>query len=241
MAIELPSWLTWTLDVFGFYWPGLNEDHFNDAATYLRQYAKDAAGSIDSTHRRVADVRQVYDSGSYEALLNEWGSQTRSHMQTLVEGCHYLADGLDIAAEGIVAMKAKVIVQLGIAAAEFAADQAAAVATAGIAEAALPVLIAATNRLINGLLTQLEQEVLGHFVEKVLGPVQAEVERAVAKLTYQQSAGALLGPEGTGGIKADTEHMRVHAEAIHREGEGASSGGARLAGKLSGLSFATGG
>lgn len=207
----------------------------------MRQYAKDAGASIDATHRRVTDLREVYESGSYEALMSTWGSQTRGHMQTLVEGCHYVADALDIAAEGIVTMKGAVIAQLGIAAAEFAADQAAAVATAGLAEGALPVLEYATNRIINGLLNQLEQEVLGHLVDKVLGPVATEIERTVAKLTYQEASGALLGPEGTGGTKANTEHMRVHSEAIHREAEGVRSGGSQLASKLSGLSFTSGG
>jgi hypothetical protein len=112
---------------------------------------------------------------------------------------------LDIAAAGIVAMKGAVIAQLGIAAAEFAADQAAAVATFGVAEAALPALEYATSRIINGLLDQLEQDVLGHLLDKVLGPAVEEIERTVAKLSYQEASGALLGPEGTGGTKANTE------------------------------------
>jgi len=136
VALELPSELTWTMRAFGFQWPDLNEDHFKEAASHLRQYARDASTSIDATHRRVRDLREVYESGSYEALVSTWGSQTRGHLQILVQGCHYVADALDIAAAGIVAMKGAVIAQLGIAAAEFAADQAAAVATFGVAEAA---------------------------------------------------------------------------------------------------------
>jgi hypothetical protein len=152
-----------------------------------------------------------------------------------------VADALDIAAAGIVAMKGAVIAQLGIAAAEFAADQAAAVATFGVAEAALPALEYATSRIINGLLDQLEQDVLGHLLDKVLGPAVEEIERTVAKLSYQEASGALLGPEGTGGTKANTEHMRVHSAAIHREAEGVSVGGAQLVSKLAGLSFTSGG
>lgn len=195
MAIELPSELTWTMRAFGFQWPDLHEDHFSEAASHLRQYAKDASASMDATHRRVRDLREVYESGSYEALMSTWGSQTQGHLQTLVQGCHYVADALEYA----------------------------------------------TSRIINGLLNQLEQDVLGHLLDKVLGSAVEEIERTVAKLSYQEASGALLGPEATGGTKANTEHMRVHSAVIHREAEGVSVGGAQLVSKLAGLSFTSGG
>jgi hypothetical protein len=80
VAIELPSELTWTMRAFGFQWPDLNEDHFREAASHLRQYARDASTSIDATHRRMRDLREVYESDSYEALVSAWGSQTRGHL-----------------------------------------------------------------------------------------------------------------------------------------------------------------
>ena len=47
----------------------------------------------------------------------------------------------------------------------FVADQAAAVATVGIAEAAVPVIIAAGRKLAESLIQDLEQYVIGQAIE----------------------------------------------------------------------------
>ena len=58
-------------------------------------------------------------------------------------GCTVLADALDAAAVYIVTQKAEAIAVLIETAAAFAADQAASVATLGLAEAAVPVIVEA--------------------------------------------------------------------------------------------------
>ncbi|MFJ9419064.1 hypothetical protein ACIRPT_33635 [Streptomyces sp. NPDC101227] len=84
----------------------------------------------------VKQLEDVYQGASYEALLAKWGQMSDSHMTELVNACHVVVDALDIAADTIVAMKVEAIAELTVLAITFIADQAAAVATLGIAEAA---------------------------------------------------------------------------------------------------------
>ncbi|MFG2209745.1 hypothetical protein [Streptomyces sp. NPDC048638] len=71
-----------------------------------------------------------------------------------------MASALDIAADTIVAMKLEAIAELTVLAITFIADQAAAVATLGIAEAAEALVIAAAEKLMDFLVQQLEQYII---------------------------------------------------------------------------------
>jgi hypothetical protein len=74
-----------------------------------------------------------------------------AHVDEIVNGCSVLAGALDVAAGYIVGQKADAIAVLVGPAASFIADQGAAVATAGIAEAAVPVIVAAAERVVKSL------------------------------------------------------------------------------------------
>jgi len=60
------------------------------------------------------------------------------HVRELVNGCHVLADALDVATVYIVAQKMEAVAVLIGMAEAFVADQTAAVATLGLAQAAVP-------------------------------------------------------------------------------------------------------
>src|SRR6266700_1577494 len=64
-------------------------------------------------------------------------------------------------------------------AATFVADQAAAVATFGIAEAAVPLIIEAGERLVKSLVMDLQQEIIGKVIEAAAKPLFAKVEAAM--------------------------------------------------------------
>lgn len=241
MAINLPHWLVEIVDALGFNWPEIDEDQLREAGKHLRSYADECQLSHDRTHGIVnSDLKAVYTAQSYTTLAQVWGDQSSRHMQELIEACRMLADGLEVAAVGVEGMKGKVIAQLAIAAAEFVADQAAAAATFGIAEAAVPALLALQNRIINGILDEFEAEVIGALVSKTITPITEKVDQSVQRLLFAEVGDlAIGGPPPT--LALDTHAMRTHAAAIRSEGEANLSGGRDFSNKVGALTFTTGG
>ncbi|QKW17653.1 hypothetical protein HUT16_18895 [Kitasatospora sp. NA04385] len=92
---------------------------------------------------------------------------------------------LEVAAGVIVAMKVETIAELVAPAVALVADQAAAVATFGIAEAAVLAIEEAAKRLINCLEQQLEQYIIAQVVEAAIGPLVDTVANAVSGLVFQ--------------------------------------------------------
>ncbi|WP_405913076.1 hypothetical protein OG760_21140 [Streptomyces sp. NBC_00963] len=240
MSINLPHWLAEVVNILGFNWPEIDEDELREAAKELRKYAHHCEASHNTTHGIVTeDLKQVYAAQSYTALVQVWGGQTQKHMQELIEACRLLADGLDVAALGVEAMKDECIVQLGIAAAELIGDQAAAVFTLGLSEAAAVAEIEIQNKLMDGILKRFEQEVIGELVDRLIGPLKERIDHAVNKLVLEQAAEAVAG-KGPG-VKLDTEAMRGHGNRIKEQARANLDGGHTLRSQVSHLTFTTGG
>jgi hypothetical protein len=240
VAINLPHWLAEIMGVLGFNWPEIDEDQLREAGKHLRSYADECEKSHDRTHSVVTgDLQQAYAAQSYTALVQVWSEQSSGHMKSLIEACRILADGLDVAAVGVEAMKGEVIVQLGIAAAEFVADQAAAAATFGIAEAAEPVMLEVQNRLLNAILQRFEAEVIGALVNGVMGPLREKIDQSVERLLFQEVGQVAVGGPPPG-LKLDTGAMRTHGDTIKREADANIDGGRSFTNKVSALTFTTG-
>ena len=239
MSINLPHHLVMALGILGFQWPEIDEDQLRDAATYLRQYSRDAREGIETTHRTVMqDLGNDYSSGAYQTLALAWATQTRGHMDALCECCETLAAALDVAAIGVEAMKAEVIVQLGIAVDEFFAAQALALETLGASEVALAGLLALQNRIIAGIMAQFEAEVVSVLVDRTIALLREKMTTALQKLLYPEIAHLVWDHEGT---KADTAAMRRHADLIRQQAEGAQQHGRKLANTLGALTYRSGG
>jgi hypothetical protein len=234
----LPHQLSVVLNFLGFPWPEIDEDQIREAAGELRGYARNISASVGDTDRRVTvELAHSYTAASYRALAEAWASQSRGHMDTLVEGCGFLAGALDATADGVEAMKLAVIAQLEVAAAEFVADQAAAVATVGLAEAALPALYAAQNRILAGIMNTFETEVIDHLVHSVITPLKARIGEAVDQLVYGELA-HIAGVEP--GLRVDTEAMHAQAAALHAEADAHADAGRALLGQFSAMTFGAG-
>lgn len=241
MAINLPHWLVEVVDFLGFNWPEVDEDQMAQGAQHLRQWA-DATDALNrTTHQRVhVDVAAVYQAQSYATLVEAWGQGSKKHMDELIEVARLVADAIDVLAAGVVAMKGKVLVQLGLAAGEFAADQAASVATLGLAETALPVLYEVQNRLLNAILQEFENEVVDYVIDHTIGPLLERVGVAVERLAFTEIAGMALGPS-TQTVNVDTAEMKRHAGLIRQDAITHQSNGRQLVGRLDSLNYTTGG
>lgn len=217
MAIELPGQVVSFLQFIGVNWPNINEDKVREFASHVRDFAQ----KVDDTHQEstatVKQLEDVYQGASYEALLAKWGQMSDSHMTELINACHTVADALDIAADTIVAMKLEAIAELTVLAITFVADQAAAVATLGIAEAAEVLVIEAAEKLMDYLVQQLEQYIIGQVIEASINPLVEVVGRTVSGLVFQAAESA-LGVSAGGGGRAG-EGFSIHPEALHGRAE----------------------
>jgi hypothetical protein len=241
MSINLPHWLADVINILGFNWPEIDEDQLRDAARELKSYAAQCQDSHDVTHKVVTgDLPQVYAAQSYTALAEMWAGRTQGHMKTLIEVCHGLAEGLEIAAGLVEGMKDECIIQLGVAAAELIGDQVGAVFTLGLSEAAAAAEIELQNKLLNGILQRFEQQVGSVLVNKLTGPLKEQLDHAVQKLLFEEVAHVAVGAPPPG-LKIDTAAMRGHADTVMRQAEGNLSGGHAFRNRITAMTFTTGG
>jgi hypothetical protein len=239
MAIELPSELVWVMNLLGLNWPQVNEDKVREFAGHVRDFGR----NLDNTHQAVTDTIQRlgehYQANSYELLVSNWARMSNDHMRELVDACEVSAVALEVAADVIVGMKLSVISELGIMAAEFIADQAAAVVTLGAAEAAEVLLVEATKKIVNALLKQLEQQLISELVEKALGPLEATVERALGGLVFKGLEAALGDPASTAGTgyMIHPGELMTHSAVLHGHADDMAGHAATFRSATEGFSF----
>lgn len=226
MAIDdLPLPVVNFLNVIGVPWPYVNEDAIVQFATLTRTFAR----AVETTHqdatRAVAGIAEAHRSVSTEVMTSGWAKMSAKHVTELVDACHVLADALDVAAGYIVAQKAEAIAVLIGMAEAFIADQAAAVATAGIAEAGVPLIIAGAERLVKSLVMDLEQHLIGEVIEAAAKPLFAKVEAAMTSLDWSNSGARGSSANAGKGFTVDpaeareyTAALRTHAATMREHG-----------------------
>ncbi|MGW3120304.1 WXG100-like domain-containing protein [Streptomyces sp. NPDC001107] len=242
MAIELPSEVVSFLQFIGINWPEVNEDKVREFAGHVREFAS----KLDDTHQgataTIKQLEDVYQGASYEALLEKWAHMSSSHVTELVDACHAVATALDVAADVIVGMKVEVIAELVVLAASFVADQAAAVATLGLAEAAEVAIVEAAEKLVDYLEQQLEQYVIAQVIEAAINPLVEIVGRAASGLVFKAAEVALGvaagGGSGGAGFMIDPKALHKRTELLHGHAEKVATHAEVFKTKLAGVSFA---
>lgn len=236
MAVDdLPGPLVNFLNVIGIEWPYINEDSISQFASIIREFGQ----AVERTHQDATDavhqLAQAHQGASTAQMASGWAELSSAHVSEIVEGAGIVADALDAWAAYIVVQKGMAIVQLVEMAVEFFADQAAAVATFGIAEAALPLIIEAGQKVAQSLIQDLEQYVLGKVIEAALKPFMAKVQQMLSGLDWGGTSSA-GGGAGTGfsldeaAVRTQISTLRTHADTMIGHGQTLRSG-------LAGLSF----
>nr|WP_237551701.1 hypothetical protein [Streptomyces sp. SID8367] len=199
---------------------------------------------MDETHQdssaTLTKMADVYQGASYEALLAKWAQLSSDHMSELLNACHAVATALDVAADVIVGMKTEAIAELVLLAASFVADQAAAVATLGLAEAAEVLIVEAAEKLMDFLEQQLEQYIIGQVIEAAVEPLVETVGRAVAGLVFraaESAAGVSAGASAGTGFSIDPEQVHARAELMHGHAEKVAAHAEEFTARLSGVTF----
>lgn len=173
MAIDdLPLPVVNFLNVIGVPWPYIDEDVVLQFASLTREFGQAIHTTHEDATHAVHALAEAHQGTSTEAMRSGWRTMSDTHVTEIVVGCDALAVALDAAAGYIVAQKAEAIAVLIGMAAAFVADQAAAIATAGIAEAAVPLIIGGAERLVKSLVMDLQQHVIGEVVESAARPLR---------------------------------------------------------------------
>lgn len=235
MAVDdLPGPVVNFLNVIGVPWPYINEDTLTQFATLTREFGT----AVQTTHQdataAVAGIATAHQGASTSQMKSGWSTLSAQHVDELVAGCAVLADALDVAAGYIVAQKAEAVVTLIGMAAAFVADQAASVATLGLAEAAVPVIIEGAERLLKSLVMDLQQYIIGQVIEAAAKPLFAKVEAAMSGLDWSQAGSTAETATGfsidPGAVRTQTAALREHATTMRAHGASFQQG-------LRGLSF----
>jgi hypothetical protein len=224
MAVDdLPLPVVNFLNVIGVPWPYINEDTVSQLAALTRTFARAVQTTHDDATGAIAGIAAAHQSASTDAMTSGWARMSARHVDELIVACHVLADALDVAAGYIVAQKAEAVAVLIGMAAAFIADQAAAVATAGLAEAAVPMIIEGAELLVKSLVMDLQQYVIGQVIEAAAKPLFAKVDAAASSLDWSQSgAGAVGAGDGfsldPGAVSGHVQTLRTHAASIRQHG-----------------------
>jgi hypothetical protein len=221
---DLPLPVVNLLNVIGVPWPYIDEDVVSQFAGFTRDFATAVRNTHDDASRAVAGIAAAYQGSATDAMSSGWAKMSARHVDEIVDGCHVLANALDVAAGYIVAQKAEAAAVLVGMAAAFVADQAAAVATFGIAEAAVPLIIEGAERVVKSLIMDLEQHIIGEVIEAAATPLFGKVEDALAGLDWSQSGSTQV--DAASGVSLDPAALaqqvvalRRHAAALGQHGE----------------------
>ncbi|RKE18355.1 hypothetical protein [Streptomyces sp. TLI_171] len=237
MAIDdLPEPVVIFLNVIGVPWPYINEDEVRQFAALVRQFGQAVEQTHAETTRALADFADAYQGAATRRMQSGWSELSDRHTRELVAGCAVLAEALEIGAEVIVAQKIEALVELTVMAATFIADQAAAVATFGLAEAAVPVIVEAGKKLLETLKQEIIQHIIGEIIEAAAKPLFAKIEEAMSGLDWSQTAGA--GGAGAGeGFALHHESADGHLKVLRGHTEAFRGHAQQLRGGLEGLAF----
>ncbi|WP_034090122.1 hypothetical protein [Streptacidiphilus albus] len=240
MAIELPSEVVTFLQCIGVNWPQVNEDTVREFATHVRTFASDIEGTHQQATATVNAMGASYQANSYDLLVSKWAHLSQGHMHDLLEGCSVLATALDDGADYIVAMKLSCIAELTVMAVSFVADQAAAVLTFGIAEAAEALIVEAADLAVDYMEQTIIQYILAEVIGAALTPLLGIVEKAVSGMTYSALEN-MLGVSGSvgDGFTIQPDDLRTHAKTLAQHAADVKAHAQNLTGNLAGLNFAS--
>jgi uncharacterized protein YukE len=239
VAIELPQPVVDFLQVIGINWPQVNEDKVREFATHVREFASNIEDTHSQVNSTLQDVGQSYQGKSYDLLISKWAALSQNHMTELLDACSVLAVALDGAADAIVGLKAEAIAELVVLAATFVADQAAAVVTFGLSEAALPLIEEAGEKLVDFLTQQLIQVIVGKVVEAALNPLLALVQKAASGMTFSALEDVLGAGDGSGGpgFSMNADEVTAHSAKFADYADTVQQHAQTFSTNVSGLSF----
>jgi hypothetical protein len=256
VSLTLPHEVAEVLTLLGFTWPEADEDRLMEAARHWREFASEVGQIRETTNRHAKQVADQNTGASVDAFNQYWeeiggGS---GHLDDAQRAAEAVADVLDGFAAVVVSVKAEVIAQLLILAAELVADTAAAFVTFGATEAAAAGEVAiqriAVREILQRIVKHIEEKVADTLRGDVLEMFQRMLRRAIREAvghatTRAVAEGAIEGALGSGAL--DLGWQWVEVNELHTKSHidwhdvaGAAGGGAVIGGAAGAVHGAVG-
>jgi uncharacterized protein YukE len=240
MAIELPSEVVQLLQFIGINWPNVNEDKVREAGQHVSTFAQNVQSTHEDATATIKQSGQHYQGAGYDAMIAAWSQKTNSHLNELVDACHVVATALDGAADAITGLKGAAIAELVGLAVTFLADQAAAVATFGLAEAGLGLIEEAATKCVEFLEQQIIQYIMGEVIDAAIKPLIEVVDNAMNGLVYNELSSALGesgGAGGSAGFQMAIDDFKSHAQVMSQHADTMAGHAQTLHSTLTNMSF----
>jgi hypothetical protein len=235
MAIDdLPLPVVNFLNAIGVPWPYINEDTVWQFAGLVREFRQAVLSTHEDATSSLTKISKAHKAASTEAMMSGWAKMSATHVDEITDASTVLADALDAAGDYIVAQKAAAIAELIELAAAFVADQAAAVVTLGAAEAALPLIELAAEKLVESLEADLTQYIVGMVIGAALKPLLAKIAAALSGLDWSKT-----GVQAGKPTSFEVHPAQVYAQTAALRGQAAElrAQAAKLATQVRGLNF----
>lgn len=179
MGMMLPNELIWIMDKMGLEWPDIDEDEVRKAATYVRTYRSDLETLVQAADSRInGELATAMKGRTALAQVDGWNRNRSQNIQKLLDVLGPAATGIDLAADIVLALKLKVIVEVTITLAHLIPLLAAGPFGAGGAAA----LILARKKLFSMAMEATIEQVVNQVLPLAVEPLANEVPGLVAAL-----------------------------------------------------------
>jgi hypothetical protein len=213
MSVMLDGKLIFVLNLIGFNWPQADEDKLKESARHWREYATELEHVIADTNRILEQVRAENRAESIDALEEHW-REFGQHLHQAHDAAGTVGEVLDDFAWVVVGLKGKVVAQLLILAGELAATTGAAFLTFGVAEAAAPEEIIATQgfmRWITNVAIQKVEHLVADKIAKKVVEHFLSIKNGLKALKASRTALKDFGRGLLNGGAKDLEHAGAKA------------------------------
>lgn len=179
MGMMLPDELIWVMDKLGLEWPDIDEDKVRKAAVYVRGYRDDLESLVQIADRRInGELATAMRGEAGTAHVTGWNRNRSENVQQLLDILGPAAVGIDIAADIVLALKVKVIVDVTVTLAQLIPLLAAGPFGAGGAA----VLILARKKLFSMAMEITLEKVIDEVLPLAIEPLAEQVPALVAAL-----------------------------------------------------------
>lgn len=179
MGMMLPNELIWIMDKLGLEWPDIDEDEVRKAAIYVRGYRDDMETLVQTADRRInGDMASAMRGETGTAHVTAWNRTRSENVQQLLDVLGPAATGIDIAAEIVLTLKVKVIVDITVTLAQLIPLLAAGPLGAGGAA----LLILARKKLFSMAMEITLEKVIDEVLPLAIEPLAEQVPVLIAAL-----------------------------------------------------------
>ncbi|GAA1852525.1 hypothetical protein GCM10009796_13210 [Microbacterium koreense] len=113
MGMMLPNELVWVMEKLGFEWPDIDEDELRRGGAMIRVFRDDLETKIQVMDRKVnGDLADAMRGQAGPAYVGAWNTNRSQNLQQLLDILGPVPTGVDIAADAVLALKLKVIVDV---------------------------------------------------------------------------------------------------------------------------------